>query len=68
MMMSMFSLILNHPWTFGLIFRAMPLKAQQKAGTYCEHDAPMQEAFRVEALFEDADADADDAGDEAARG
>ena len=58
-LMSMFSVILNHPWMFGLVWRvmAMPMKDAQKKGTYVEHNEPMQEAFNVEALFEDADGD-----------
>ena len=36
---------------------AMPMKDAQKKGTYVEHNEPMQEAFNVEALFEDADGD-----------
>ena len=57
-MMSLFSVILNHPWMFGMVFRlfAVPMKGAKKAGTFVEHDEPMQEAFNVEALFEDADA------------
>ena len=57
-LMSMFSVILNHPWMFGMVFRlfAVPMKGAKKAGTFVEHDEPMQEAFNVEALFEDADA------------
>ena len=53
------SALVNNPWMWTLMMKAFngATKTAKKNGTFIALDAPMAEAFRVEALFENADGD-----------